>query len=132
MKTAMQMLISAAGVGMGAAITYMVNVRDRRRRHVEQLFNDAIAAVAAAEAAMQFINNVPSEAGLSSARAADLEQDLREESYRRFVQLVALAREALAKVVPYREDLRPYVVDQSSVYRSAEQVTAELKKGPEG
>lgn len=128
-NVAVQLLLSVAGVLVGAVVTYLVSVRDRRRRYVEDMFNAAIAAVVAAQAAMIFINNVPSEAGLEPARAERLEQELREEGYRRFVSLVAEARAAVAAVTPYRPDLRPYVESARGVIESADELTALLEAG---
>lgn len=123
--------MSLLGVAAGAIITYTVNVRSRRREFVERLFSDAIADVAAAQAAMQFINSVPPEVKLTAERAADLEMTLREEGYKRFVQLVAQARVSLAQVVPYRDDLRPYLSSISGVFESADPIIAELRQGPQ-
>jgi hypothetical protein len=112
---------------VGAVVTYFVNVRDRRRTHEEDLVNSAIAAVTAAKAAMMFINNVPPEAGLDAVRAAEVEQDLREAGYRRFVDLTADARAAVAAVVPYRPELARYLDGHREVFDRAEELMLALR-----
>lgn len=43
---------------LGGALTYWLNVRDRRRSFIEDLFNSAIAAVAVADASKSYLRRV--------------------------------------------------------------------------
>lgn len=56
--TAALALIPVLSVLAGAAITYWLNVRSRKRTRVEDIYHDAIAAVAVAAAARNFITQV--------------------------------------------------------------------------
>ncbi|HEX8085899.1 MAG TPA: hypothetical protein VF529_16525 [Solirubrobacteraceae bacterium] len=129
MDIIIQALAGGIGVAVGGVITYAVNVRDRRQQHIERLFNDAIASVAAAGAARQFINNVPEDIGLPGNTARALETTIREQAYLRFVSLVAEARAALALVVPFREDLQPFLASAAGVAEEADTIVARLREG---
>lgn len=52
---------------LGAAMTYWLNVRTRRRNHVEDAFNEAIAAVAVADASKSYLRRVAQPAEMSAA-----------------------------------------------------------------
>jgi len=97
---------------LGAGITYLVNVRQRRRNYIEDLFNEAIAAVAAARASTRFVS-------AADPRRADLEGDDLREFDRQFKRLgletearkLSEALEALAKLTPYLPAVAVYYQD---------------------
>lgn len=55
---ALIILLQIVSIFVGAAITYVMNVRQRRRTYEEDLVNAAIAAVAAAEISVDYIASV--------------------------------------------------------------------------
>jgi hypothetical protein len=56
--TATLALVPVLSVLAGAAITYWLNVRTRNRTRIEDIYHDAIAAVAVAAASKDFITQV--------------------------------------------------------------------------
>jgi hypothetical protein len=56
--SAADVVVPLASVLLGAAITYWLNVRTRRRTKVEDIFHDAIAAVAVAQASRGYTAGV--------------------------------------------------------------------------
>jgi hypothetical protein len=127
---ALQFVLSLTAVFAGALITYAVNVRDRKRTHVERLFNEAIGAVTAAKAASTYPTNVPLTAGIDVRRAAELEQEITVEGYRRFVDLLADARRRVAAVVPYREEVQFFLQDYNDVVLRSDELIVVLRMGP--
>jgi len=125
-----QITTSLAAVFVGATVTYFVNVRERRRRHVEDLFNAAIAAVASAKAATMFINNVPADAGLDEGTAMTLALQLRSDGYRQLVERIADARSAISGVTPYRDDLAEFLEPIDAVVENSGEIIRRLKEGP--
>jgi hypothetical protein len=47
-------VVPILSVGLGAWITYALNVRTRRRTYIEELFDKAISAVSVADASVDF------------------------------------------------------------------------------
>lgn len=92
---------------IGAAITYAVNVRSRRRTYEESLVNAAIAAVAAAEVGVDFIASVSRPVHMTPTDFADFQSWLVTEGMKAWATKVAEANEALARVVPYKPELAP-------------------------
>lgn len=115
---------------VGAGITYWLNVRVRRRNYVEDLFNEAIASVAGADASIDYLSNVGRPPHLSDDEYAELQKWLVTEGLKNWAVTVARANEALARVLPYQPDLAevlPYRPDDA--HREADRVIAVLKRG---
>lgn len=70
---ALNVTLPLVSVLLGGAITYSLNVRTRRRSYVEDLFNQAIAAVAA-NASIDYLTNVGRPAHLSDDEYAELQK----------------------------------------------------------
>jgi hypothetical protein len=54
-STVAGIVVPFASIVVGAGITYVINVRQRRRNYVEDLMNAAIASAAAAEVSVDFL-----------------------------------------------------------------------------
>jgi hypothetical protein len=70
--------VPVVSVLVGGGITYWLNVLARRRAHVEDQFNTAIAAVAVADASRHYLRSVGRPVGLSDAqyRTTDHPEDI--------------------------------------------------------
>lgn len=98
-------LVPIVSLFIGSGITYWVNVRSRRRTYVEDLFNQAIAAVAAAEASVDFTSNVGQPAHMSDADYASFQSWLVTEGVKNWSIKLSEANLALARVAPYRPEI---------------------------
>lgn len=128
--TVLNVLAPLVSVLLGAGITYWLNVRARRRNQVGNLFADAMAAAAVAEASKDYLRNV-SWAGQSPEELSDFQAHLGRAAAENHVRRVAEAREALARVMPYRPELGPfYRTNLSAVYEQTDEIIALLRKGP--
>lgn len=132
--TALNFLTPLLAVLLGALITYWLNVRARRRSHVEDLFADAIAAVRVAEASKDYIRSVaPWSPDLSREEYVDFLNQLGREAAEDHIRKAAAAREALARVLEYRPELhRYYRGNATAVFEQADEIVALLRKGPVG
>lgn len=103
--TLLNVLLPLAATLLGAGITYALNVRGRRRTYVEDLFNQAIAAVMAADASVAYTTGVGRPMHLSDDEYVDVLKWMATEAIKNWVTKVTLANEALARVVPYQPEL---------------------------
>lgn len=87
---------------LGAAITYWINVRQRKQTHLDDLINQAIGAMAAAEASIDYIAAVHRPIYMNDADFAQFQSWLVTENMKRWATNVAEANIALARVSPYR------------------------------
>lgn len=94
-------LLPFAAILMGAGITYLINVRQRRRNYVEDLFNLAIAAVSAAEVSVDYLASVGRPTYMSDEDFATLQSWVVMEGMKNWATKVSEANEALARVAPY-------------------------------
>jgi len=129
--SAFDVLLPLISTLLGAGITYAVNVRDRRRTYVEDLFNQAIAAVAAAESSVNYTAGAGRPLHLTDAEYSDLQKWMVSEGLKNWVGKCADANEAVARVVPYHPELAsalPLHLDVDRLGRAVELI-AELKRG---
>jgi hypothetical protein len=98
-------LVPLASVVLGGAITYLINVRQRRRNYVEDLFNQAIAAVAAAEMSVDYMASVGRPEHASDADVEHLRSWMVIEGIKHWAITCRQANDALARVLPYAPDL---------------------------
>jgi hypothetical protein len=130
--TAVNIALPLLGIGIGALITYVLNVRTRRTSYVEDLFNQAIAEVAAAEASINYTSSVARPANLSDQAWAELEAWFATEGLKTWWTKQQAANQALARVRPYRSEithLLPLRLDFS--HPDASSVIEVLRQGPE-
>lgn len=89
-------VVPLLSVLLGAAMTYWLNVRTRRRNHVEDAFNEAIAAVAVADASKSYLRRVAKPAEISAADYQQLLADMGRTAVEGHTKRCSEAREALA------------------------------------
>jgi len=94
-------LLPIVSVLFGAAITYLINVRQRRHSYIEDLFNQAIAAVAAAEISVDYISSVGRPEHISDFDLEQLQSYMVMEGMKNWATKVSQANDALARVLPY-------------------------------
>lgn len=129
---ALDAVLPVISILIGAGITYYVNVRGRRRTYVEDLFNEAIAAVAVAEASIDYLAGAGRPKHLTDDEYTDLQKWMVTEGMKNWTLKVAAANEALARVLPYLPELAatlPLHLDAD--HRSGTDVIVMLKRGRE-
>jgi hypothetical protein len=127
---ALDAVLPLASTLLGAGITYSVNVRVRRRTYVEDLFNQAIAAVAAAEASVNYLSGTGRPQHLDDREYEELQKWMVTEGLKNWTIKCAAAGEALARVLPYHDELAsllPFQPDTDN--RTAAETIAVLKRG---
>jgi hypothetical protein len=128
-STALDAIVPLASVLLGAAITYGLNVRTRRRTKLEDVLHDAIAAVSEAAASREFISGVGPWQGATDAEHAAFLSELGRESNREYVRAAARARVALARASAYKPDLRRFAMgDPTRLADQADDIIAELRR----
>ena len=129
---AIDAVVPLTSVALGAVITYRINVRQRHRNYIDDLFKDAIAAVAAAEFSVDYIASVGRPEHITDADLASLQSWMVLEGNKNWANKLREANDALAKVVPYAPhvaDLLPFSPD--SQHRGTHlPMIATLRKGP--
>ncbi|WP_224148394.1 hypothetical protein, partial [Mycobacterium avium] len=90
---------------IGAAITYWLNVRARNRTRIEDIYHDAIAAVAVAAASKEFITQVGPWHGATNDDYDRFTSRLGQEGNQRYITAVAEARNAIARASAYEPSL---------------------------
>jgi hypothetical protein len=129
---AVNVVLPLVGIAIGAGITYVLNVRARRRTYIEDLFNQAIAAVAAAEASIDYTSSVARPANLSDQAWDELRAWFGTEALKGWWTKQQQANEAIASVRPYSAamaEFLPLRLDHG--HRVATEVIATLKQGPD-
>jgi len=126
-------LLPIVSVFFGAAITYLINVRQRRHSYIEDLFNQAIAAVAAAEISVDYIASVGRPQHISDSDLEQLQSYMVMEGMKNWATKVSQANDALARVLPYLPQVAvvlPFSPD--SAHRGTHLPVIELlRNGPE-
>jgi hypothetical protein len=119
-------VVPLTSVLVGAALTYWLNVRTRRRTQIEDLFNEAITAVAVADASRHYIPQVARPAHMTDEAYTDLLGWIARTTIENHTQRCAEAREAIARVVQYEPSIRPHYQDATAVTDRPEQILALL------
>ncbi|MFI1208782.1 hypothetical protein ACH4UV_14370 [Streptomyces sp. NPDC020802] len=124
---ALNAALPLVSVLIGSAITYLLNVRTRRRSKIEDLFHDAIAAVAVVVARNNWTNSVKVTSSAPDEHA-DLWAQLEREGIENYARAIAEARAALARASAYAPELKEYFgADQSIVYNRADEILSKLR-----
>lgn len=113
---------------IGAGLTYAFSVRQQRRSRVEDVFHDAIAAVAVAHASHDFLTQMGAWRGASPDEYAAFTSELGREGNLNYVRAVANARSALARASAYDPTLREYLGATEDVYERADVIQAHLRR----
>lgn len=127
MSLVLNALVPLGSVLLGAALTYWLNVRSKRRSYVEDLFNQAITAVAVADASRHYLGQLshpPTELGADEYRQllAQIARVAIENHFHRTGE----AREALGRVLQYEPAIRAYYQDAEAVTRQPDDIIALL------
>lgn len=80
-----------ASILLGAGITYWLNVRTRKQAAVEDLFNSAIAAVALADVANNYVGHAPRWNGATDEDYQQFLDDLRRQGLTNAIQKIQQA-----------------------------------------
>lgn len=128
MGTVIEVALPFVAVLVGAAITYVLNVRDRRRTKVEDVFHEAISAVAVAQARHDFATRVGPWLGAQPGEYEAFTSKLGQEGQLAAVRSVADARAAIARASAYDPSLREYVGFRADFDAIADDVIARLRK----
>ena len=100
---------------IGALITYYINIRARRSNRIEDLFNEAISAVAVADASARLswpggLENIRPQ-GMSYEDYRQIENEIWHDAVTNSFNRRLEAREAIARVLPYASEVKPYYTD---------------------
>ena len=114
--------IPLVSVLLGGALTYWLNVRARRRSRIEDLFDDAIAAVAVADASKSYLRSVEKPAALSDNEYRSLLASIARNAVEVHMQRAAEAREAIAKIIQYEPKVRPFYKDAEAITSRADEI----------
>ena len=97
-------IVPLVAVLLGGAITYLVNVRERRRRRVEDILAQAIGAVATVIATSDFVQRIEWPGASPEDREA-MNREVARDSIRAWVKAVGDARVAVAHASAYVPEL---------------------------
>lgn len=110
-STVLNAVVPLVSALLGLALTYVINVRTRRNNFVEDLFNDAIAALVIADASQHYLKKVGQPVGMTDRDYRDLLSNMERTGLEHHARRASEAREALARVFPYEPRVRPYYLD---------------------
>jgi hypothetical protein len=118
-------------VVLGAGVTNWINVHQRHRMAVEDLHARAVAAIAGAEARVDYMSSVaPWRPDPSEEEHIGVLEDLGRDAGVNHARKLAEAREAVAEVLPYRPELnRFFRVPPADFLQNSRDVIAELRRG---
>lgn len=123
----MSALTTIASVLLGAALTYWMNVRTRRRTAAEDTVDAAIAAVALVEVNSRMAPQIVLPEGIDDTVGLELYRELALAAIAQHNRRGGEAREALARVFVLDERVRPYYLDEDAVYAVPEEIVALLR-----
>ncbi|HMJ78584.1 MAG TPA: hypothetical protein VK507_21550 [Iamia sp.] len=130
MEWVVLIVVPLLSVGLGAGITYALNVKSRRRTYIDELFDRAISAVSVADAAGDYTTTISRPPHLSDEDYVDLLKWFVTTGVQNWAIKVTEANEALAAVAPYAPPITarlPYGTD-SERYQPATEVIADLRE----
>jgi hypothetical protein len=111
LSTFIAAVVPLLSVLLGAVLTLWINVRVRRSNRIEDLFDEAIAATAVADASQNYLRSIGRPDGLSDQDYKQIIIDLGRTGIENHVKHASEAREALARVVQYEPGVRSYYQD---------------------
>lgn len=133
MREVVLIVLPFVSVLLGAWITYALNVRQSRRTKVDDVFHDAIAAVAVAHASHDFIAELGPWRGGTQDEAREFTSQLGREGNLNYARAVADARAALARASAYDPRLSRYFkkdedLGTDTVYLQADEIMQHLRR----
>lgn len=130
--TLLNTVLPLVSVLLGAAITYGLNVRVRRRTHIDDCFNEAIGTMAVVISSMSYVPHYGKwHPDVTEQERITLEKEVAREATLGHMKAIAVARDALARCVPYRPDLLRHLNEPVLyVQDHAAEIIDELRRGP--
>lgn len=125
----MSVIVPLLSVLLGAVLTYWFNVRIRRSSRIEDLFNEAIAATAVADASQYYLAGIGRPSGLPEDDYRQVVTELIRIGIANHAKRVGDAREAIARVTQYEPRLRPYYQDPVIKGNQPEEIIRLLETG---
>jgi hypothetical protein len=111
LSTFITAVVPLLSVLLGAFLTYWINVRIRRSNRIEDLFDEAIAATAVADASQNYLAGMGRPDGLSEQEYWQVVTSLARGGIENHVKRTSEAREAIARVAQYEPLVRPCYQD---------------------
>jgi small neutral amino acid transporter SnatA (MarC family) len=121
-------IVPLSSVLLGAALTYWLNVRERRRTLVEDQFNAAITAVAIADASQHYIKQFARPEHISDDEFAELLTAIARAAVEGATKRAAEAREAIARVIQYAPDMKPFYEDAQVIVERPDEIIDALRQ----
>jgi len=122
----MNATVPLASVLIGAGLTYWLGIRTRKRTFVEDLFNEAITAVAVADASQHYIRDVTQPQALSVEEYVEVRKQVARVAIENHARAAGEARAALARVLQHEPRVRPYYVDPTAVTNRPDEIVSFL------
>lgn len=126
METVLLAVVPLLSVLAGAGLTYWLNVRQRRRSYVDEVYDRAITALAAASASSDYVTDLPRPPHLTDDEYRDLLVTIISDAYKLYVARRAEARAAVARVKPYTLEVGPFLDRWSKVVEEPEELITVL------
>ncbi len=98
---------------LGAGITYWLNVKSRQTSKIEDVFHDALKAVAVSAASQNWVSHLTRWDGATDEDYARFNETLGRENTMRYATALAEARAALARAAVYDDSLQVYFEDHA-------------------
>lgn len=115
-------VVPLASVLTGAALTYWFNVRTRKRTYVEDLFNQAITAVAVADASKYYIRSVAKPQILDDDAHRQVHEQIAKAAVENHLRAAGEAQAALARVLQYEPRVKRYYQEATAVINYADTI----------
>lgn len=122
-------LVPLVSVLLGAGITYWLNIRTRRRSYVEELFNEAMSAVAVADASRTYMRDVPQLEHVNDKAYKEQLGSIARSAVEYHLRRCSEAQSAMARVLPYEPAIRPLYQDPRAVVDRTEEALEVLASG---
>jgi hypothetical protein len=129
--TAFTILAPFLSLMLGAGLTYWLNVRQRHKTYLDDLFKAAISAVYVSEASVDYTSHVGRPDRLSDAGWAELQDWFTTEGLKQWWTRQREANVALASVRAFRPEVAghmPFKVDID--HREVDALVTLLRQGP--
>jgi hypothetical protein len=118
---------------VGAAMTYVLNIRGRRRTERDGVSHSAIAAVAAAQASADYVSDAPPYAGASAEEHERFLLEIRREGLAEFCRRHGEARTSVARASAYVPRLASFAaLPITEFLRRSDDLMVELRKAISG
>lgn len=115
MTVVINALVPIGSVLLGAGLTYLLNIKNRRRNFLEDNFNSAIAAVAVADASQHYLKHVSRPDNMPENVYHTVLAEIAKTAIENHTRRAGEAREAIAQVVQYEPRLKQFYTNAQAV-----------------